>query len=193
MRTPSRRRFLLVLGSLIPVPLVARRLHRAAVADLDPVALRAVARVLLPSELGDPGMERVVSGFEQWLAGYREGAELLHGYGTGVIRTTGPSPALRWNTQLRDLAAAARSRHGVSIDHVPMAEREGLVREALAGVRLANLLQFDRAPHITLGLLGYFYASPEANDLCYQARIGAMSCRRLDRSPAKPLPLAGAG
>jgi hypothetical protein len=192
MRLP-RRKFVLQLAGLVPVPFLARRLHSIAVADLDPPVLRTLAAAILPGELGPRGLERTVLGFERWLADYREGAELLHGYGTGELRTAGPSPALRWSTQLRALATAARKRYGRPFEQLPMAERQALVREAFQGLRITGFLQFDRAPHVAAGLLGFFYASPEATDLCYRARIGAMSCRPLDRSPGKPLPLVGAG
>jgi hypothetical protein len=131
-------------------------------------------------------MERTVSGFERWLAGYREGAELVHGYGTGEIRTTGPSPALRWSAQLQLLEKQ-------SFTSLTPERRRQRVLEALSGIRLGSLLQFDRAPHIALGLLGFFYSSPEATDLCYQARIGPNTCRPLDQSPKRPVPLGGSG
>lgn len=179
-----RRRFLLQVAGLVPVPFLARRLHPFAVAALDPKVLRALGRAILPTELGSAGVDRVASGFERWLAGYREGAELIHGYGTGEIRTAGPSPAVRWNAQLQAFAKK-------SFLTATAGEQRRLVLEALAGVRLGPLLQFDRAPHIAVGLLGFFYATPEATDLCYQARIGPNTCRPLDQSPRKPLPLAG--
>jgi hypothetical protein len=193
MAALPRRNFLLQLAGLAPVPFLARRLHAVAVADLDPPVLRTLAAAILPGELGPRRLERTVLEFERWLAGYREGAELLHGYGTGELRTAGPSPALRWSTQLRALATAARKRYGRPFEQLTIAERQALVREALQGLRLTGFLQFDRAPHIAAGLLGFFYASPDATDLCYRARIGGNTCRPLGESSRKPLPLAGTG
>jgi hypothetical protein len=187
----ARRRFVLQLAGMLPLPFLARRLHGFAVADLDPKLLRALGAAVLPGELGAAGLERVVSGFERWLAGYREGAELVHGYGTGEIRRTGPSPALRWATQLRELEAAAQRQRGASLVRVSIPERQALVRTALAGQRNGALPAIDRAAHLALGMLAYFYGSPEAVDLCYQARIGSNSCRRLDEAERRPLPLAG--
>jgi len=69
-------------------------------------------------------------------------------------------------------------------------EQQALVRAALAGQRINGLPQIDRASHLAVGLLAFFYASPEAADLCYQARIGSNSCRPLGDSGARPLPLA---
>ena len=178
----SRRRFVLGVAALVPLPFLARRLHATAVASLDPTRRRALAAAVLPSELGAAALERTVLGFEQWLAGYREGAELLHGYGTGEIRVTGPSPALKWAAQLDAL--------GASFATLPMGERQVQVHTALGAGRFAGFPPIDRAPHIAVGLMAYFYESPEATDLCYEAVIGRNSCRPLATSPRAPLPLA---
>ncbi|HEV8599175.1 MAG TPA: hypothetical protein VGQ69_07415 [Gemmatimonadales bacterium] len=188
-----RRRFVLALGALLPLPFVARRLHRLAVAELDPRLLRALGAAVLPTELGERGLERAVAGFERWLAGYREGVELVHGYGTAEIRYSGPSPALRWSTQLRELDAAAVRQRGRSFAKLELAERQALVRGTLEGQRLGAMPAIDRAAHVSLGLLAFFYESPEATDLCYQARIGSNGCRPLADSERRPLPLADRG
>jgi len=183
MAMPDRRRFLLGVAALLPLPFVARRFHGLAVQSFDPAILRALADAVLPAELGPAGTERAVAEFERWLAGYREGAEILHGYGTGEIRRTGPSPALKWSAQVRDLGGASfltRTR----------VERQDIIRGALTGLTLNSLPPADRAPHIAVGLLAHFYDSPVATDLCYNARIGRNSCRPLAESPRRPLPLA---
>jgi hypothetical protein len=184
-----RRRFVLELAAFLPLPFVARRLHSRAVADLDPRQLRALASATLPGELGPDGVNRVVTSFERWLLGYREGVELVHGYGTGELRHTGPSPALRWSAQLRELEASAR-KQGHSFEQLGLDDRQALVRSALEGQRGTGLPPVDRAPHLAVGLLAFFYGSPEATDLCYQARIGSNGCRPLAESPQRPLPLA---
>src|ERR1041384_6263532 len=159
----------LLLLTCIPPPAGARRFHRFAVADLDPVLLRALGAAVLPSELGDGGIGRTVAGFERWLAGYREGAELLHGYGTGEIRRTGPSPALRWAGQLRELDQAARKAGGKPFAGLDLSGQHEMVRAALHGARPARLPSPDRAEHVAVGLLAWFYGTPEAADLCYGA------------------------
>jgi hypothetical protein len=184
-----RRRFVLQLAAFLPWPFVARRLHRRAVADLDPRQLRGLGSAVLPSELGQDGVNRVVTAFERWLEGYREGVELVHGYGTGELRRTGPSPALRWSAQLRELDTSAR-KQGHSFEQLGLDDRRLLITAALEGQRGSGLPPVDRAPHLALGLLAFFYDSPEATDLCYQARIGSNGCRPLAGSPQRPLPLA---
>jgi len=186
-----RRRFLLHLAGLAPLPFLARRLHARAVADLDPRLLRALGAAVLPSELGDSGVERTVAGFERWLTGYREGVELVHGYGTAELRYTGPSPALRWTTQLRTLAAEAVKTHRVPFERLGVPERQALVRAALEDERSSALSQVARANHLAVGLLAFFYALPEATDLCYRVRLGPNTCRPLAESARPPLPLAG--
>jgi len=184
-----RRRFVLQLAAFLPWPFVARRLHRRAVADLDPQQLRGLGSAVLPSELGQDGVNRVVTAFERWLDGYREGVELVHGYGTGELRRTGPSPALRWSAQLRELDTSAR-KQGHSFELLGLDDRRVLITAALEGQRGSGLPPVDRAPHLALGLLAFFYDSPEATDLCYQARIGSNGCRPLADFPQRPLPLA---
>ncbi len=190
---PTRRRFLLGVAALLPLPFVARRFHRLAVQALDPELLRAMAVAILPAELGPGGIERAVAEFERWLTGYREGAEILHGYGSGEIRRTGLSPALKWSGQLAGLDSAARKTHGAPFRTRSRAERQELVRAALGGAPAGGLPQIDRAPHIALGLLAHFYSSAAAQDLCYEARIGKGTCRPLADSPRRPLPLKRPG
>lgn len=190
---PTRRRFLLAAAALLPLPFMARRFHRLSVQALDPALLRAMGAAVLPTELGASGTERAVAEFERWLAGYREGAEVLHGYGSGEIRRTGPSPALRWSGQLAGLDAASRKVHGAAFATRGIGERQELVRAALGGAPAGGLPQIDRAPHIALGLLAHFYDSSAAQDLCYRARIGQGTCRPLADSPRRPLPLRQPG
>ncbi len=187
MPKSTRRRFLLGLAALVPLPFVARRMHATAVAALDPARLRALGDAVLPSQLGGDGIARVVGGFERWLAGYREGFGLLHGYGTAELRVTGPSPALRWTAQLDALG-----KNFASLDRPA---RQAAVRAAAesGGARFGGLPQVDRAPHIAVGLLSFYYSSPEAADLCYESVIGQHSCRPLADSARKPLPLARRG
>jgi len=190
---PTRRRFLLGAAALLPLPFVARRFHGLAIRALDPALLRAMAAAILPGELGTDGLERATTEFERWLTGYREGAEVLHGYGSGEIHYAGPSPALKWSSQLAELDAAARKIHGAPFANRSRMERQELVRAALGGVSAGGLPQVDRAPHIALGLLAHFYSSTVAQDLCYDARIGNGTCRPLADSPKRPLPLKQPG
>ena len=175
MPTLSRRRFLASLAGALPVAIIVRRAHAAAVAHIasDPATLDALAEVVLPSTaLGKTALMKEVESFRKWGAEYREGAEVNHGYGTSRLRTLGPTPMTRWSTQLDELDAAAKAKHQKAFHEIPVDARADLVRSALQGQRLDRMPGIADASHVALALLAHFYASPGANDLCYEAQIG---------------------
>jgi len=192
----SRRAFLAWAAASVPAAAIVRRAHAASVGALSPTnapaaTLRALGDVLLPTELGDDGRARVVESFRAWMAGYREHAELTHGYGTSRIRYTGPTPVTRWTSQLDALDAAARKEYDSRFALLSVARREQLVRRALTAARLDRMPSVGDAEHVAVALLAHFYASPSATDLCYGAAIGRESCRPLSQSSRQPLPLHG--
>ncbi len=190
----SRRRFLASLAVALPLPIVVRRAHAAAVRYLasDPATLDALGEAVLPAQLGRKGIARAVGEFREWGTGYHVGAELLHGYGTSRLRFTGPTPVTRWTSQLDALDAAAQLNHGRPFKALQVSERADLVREALKGERLDRIPSVVDANHVSVALLALFYESSAAADLCYQSRIGRETCRPLAQQSRKPLPLLGA-
>jgi len=192
MPTLSRRGFLASLAAAVPLAVVVRRAHAAAAKHLesDDATLIALAEVVLPSKaLGKAGVASAANAFRDWGAGYHEGAELVHGYGTSTLRSTGPTPLTRWTKQLDDLDAAAQTAHGKRFRDVSAADRTTLVRAALQGQRVDRMPSVVDASHVALAMLAHFYESSAAADLCYEARIGKNQCRPLSASKAKPLPL----
>jgi hypothetical protein len=194
MTAISRRRFLASLAAALPLSIVVRRAHAAAVAHLaaDPATLDALGEAVLPSELGRTGITRAVAAFRDWGTGYRENAELVHGYGTSRLRFTGPTPVTRWTTQLDALDAVAQSKNGKPFKTLKVAERADLVRDALKSERLDRMPSVADANHVAVALLTHFYQSSSAADLCYEAHIGRGTCRPLAQQSKKPLPLAEA-
>jgi hypothetical protein len=186
--TLSRRAFLGWLATAVPAAAFVRRAHAFSVDHLvaDQRTLRALGEAVLPSELGSAGIAAAVDRFQRWIAGYREGAELLHGYGTSVLEKAGPTPATKWATQLARLEAKRFA-------DLPLEQRRVMVRAELAPLNSERLGAVSSAPHVAAALLAHFYASPEATDLCYDAKIGKQSCRPLATSSRKPLPLAKRG
>jgi hypothetical protein len=195
MKGISRRRFLASLASVVPLTVVVRRAHAAAVRHLeaDPATLDALGEAILPSRLGRAGIAREVSAFRDWGKYYREDAELLHGYGTSRLRATGPTPVTRWTSQLDTLDSAAQSKHSRAFKTLKIEERTELVRDALKGERLDRLPGVVDANHVAVALLAHFYESSAAADLCYESRIGRQTCRPLALQARKPLPLAEGG
>lgn len=191
----SRRAFLGTLAAAVPVTLLVQHAHAAAVDDLaaSPRTMRALGDAVLPSELGTAGIAAAVADFQRWIAGYREGAELTHGYGTSRLQFSGPTPATRWATQLDALDAAARRAHGAPFAALAVPQRRTLVQAELDALKADRLPAVEKAPHVALALLAHFYGSTLANDLCYESAIGRLQCRPLAQSPRRPLPLARTG
>jgi gluconate 2-dehydrogenase subunit 3-like protein len=161
----------------------------AASQSLDANTVAKLGEVMLPSELGPDGIERVSRGFTVWLAGYREGAEVVHPYGSPRLDYTGASPVSRWREQLAALDRAARERHGRAFTALARAERDALVRSALAAERLDRVPDPLDANHVAVALAAYYFTSADANDLCYRARIGRRQCRPLSNAPREPVAL----
>src|SRR3954463_3556725 len=110
----TRRSFLGWMAGAIPAAVVVRAAHAAALRQFGaaPETLDALAEAVLPSELGKADSARVAAGFRKWIDGYRENAEVLHGYGSSRLRFTGPTPATRWMQDIDKLEAAARAGGG---------------------------------------------------------------------------------
>ncbi|MDB4885848.1 MAG: hypothetical protein JWN79_1286 [Gemmatimonadetes bacterium] len=193
MHPLSRRTFLTTLAAALPAAAFVRSAHAAAIDDLasSPDTLRALGETVLPAELGRAGSAAAVADFQRWVANYRENAELLHGYGTSTLSRSGPTPATRWMIQLDALDATARRSGARSFDALPLDRRRAIVRAELDSVKADRLSPVGRAPHVALALLSHWYASADATDRCYDARILKESCRPLASSGRKPLPLAG--
>ena len=190
----SRRVFLAWAAGVIPAAAIVRRAHALSVAALSstgaPTAtLRALGDVVLPSALGSDGIDREVAAFRRWMTGYREHAELTHGYGTSRIRYSGRTPVTRWTSQLDALDAAARKQFGTSFASLAAVRRDALVRSALSG-KLDRMPAVADADHVAVALIAHFYGSSAATDLCYGAAIGREQCRPLAQSSREPLPIA---
>ena len=189
----SRRAFLGSLAASVPVAVFVRRAHAAAVHELstDGEVLHALGAAILPSELGVAGTAAAVDAFQHWIAGYRERAELLHGYGTSALAYAGPTPATRWAAQLDALQKAARRDESHSFAALTIEQRRALVQSALAKLTITGMPPVGGAPHVAVALLSHWYGSSDATDRCYRASIGKQQCRPLSTSARAPLPLAG--
>jgi hypothetical protein len=173
-------------------PAAARQLDdsKEQAVALDGAMLRAIAQVVLPGEIGNDGINRMSRAFAQWIAAFRPGVELVHPYGSAQLRQTGESPVPRWRVQLAALDRTARERHRRSFTALTRDQRRELVVAALAQERTDRMPNPLTASHVALALVAWYYQTPEANDLCYNARIGRNQCRPLVNAPRQPLPLA---
>jgi hypothetical protein len=194
MKNPDRRVFFKRSASLLSsLAMTGCGSAGGAIAEGSPRALQkdtlgAIGELALPQELGAEGQARVLEEFQQWLAEFEPVAELTHGYGSAEIRYGPADPAPRWQAQLEALEVEAQKRYGQPFAALTSEERQGLLRrEASAeGPAMPNPL---RAQHVAVGLMAYYFGTPEANDLCYRAQIGAYRCRGLQSAIAEPSPL----
>ncbi len=189
---PNRRTFLkqsAVAASALAAGCAPDGERAAEARALPTETLRAVGETVLPSELGPDGFGRVVSSFERWLGEYAPVAEQIHGYGSQEIRYGPPHPGPRWTAQLDALELEAHARHQGAFGALDLAMRRDLIERALdppSPGALASQPGALEAEHVVVGLLAYFYGSPEATNLCYQRRIDASSCRPLETSGDEP-------
>ena len=187
----SRRSFVAALSAALPVVAFVRRAHALSVEAIasgaPATALRALGEVVLPSELGPERSRQVISDFQRWIDGYRQSVELTHGYGTSRLRFSGPTPATRWAGQLEALDAESRRRHAKPFAAITTERREAIVRQVLSDDRLDRIPTIGEARHVAVALLAFFYDSPAATDLCYQARIGRQTCRPLAQAAMQPV------
>jgi hypothetical protein len=131
-----------------------------------------------------------VAAFLRWVRNYKEGVDTDHGYGHTRVRTTGPSPARNYPAQLAALDAAARA-HGTSNSFAaaPLPVRRSLIESALQDARIQRLPRRPTGAHVAADLLGHYFGSAVAEDVCYRAAIGRDTCRGLPGSERPPAPL----
>jgi hypothetical protein len=152
--------------------------------------LRAAARVVLPSEPGAPNTDETVDRFLRWTRNYKAGAEMDHGYGFTRLRSTPPSSAAAYPRQLEDLERDARQQ-GSSFARLDSTIQRRLLQAAFEAARVDALPQRPAGRHVVADLMGFYFYSSEANDLCYRAEIGRDTCGGLPGSDRPPEPRRG--
>jgi hypothetical protein len=194
---PSRRSALKTFGAVAVSPVAHDPAARVFIrdqagTDLDAAMLDAIAEAVLPTELGAQGRTRVVADFLRWIQNFREGAETDHGYGFTRIRTTGASPAAKYPEQLMALERAAASNAGSAgkaFVTSSLDARRSAISAALTEAKVERLPTRPNGAHIAADLIGFYFNSPAALDLCYRAQIGRDVCRGLDGSEKEPAPI----
>ena len=173
------------LKTLAAVP-IASGFHLQAE---DPPLL-AIADAVLPTEADK---KAAVAAFQEWIAGYREGADTDHGYGNTRVRPTGPPPSRNYRAQLDALDAAARARGAESFAAATRDDRRTILEAAITDAKVERLSARPTGAHIATDLMGHYFSSPAATDLCYRAAIGRDACRGLPGSDKPPANLPSKG
>jgi hypothetical protein len=134
-------------------------------------ALKTLAAHVLPSTCNP---DRIAEAFVRYVREYRPGADTEHGYGFTRVLPKPPSPALEY---IRQLAA------------LPVPLTADAIAAALDQAQIKDLPRLPEGKSVIADLMGFYFRSAEANDLCYRAAIKRDTCRGLDGSSKKPAPL----
>jgi hypothetical protein len=170
------------LKTMAAAPVISR-LKAGAAYSLDIATVAALGEVVLPSEAD---RKVAVAAFISWIDNYTEGADTDHGYGNTRVRATGPSPAKNYPAQLAALDAAARAAGAANFVAAALAQRRAIVEAAIADAKIERLPARPTGGHIAADLMGHYFNSSAANDLCYRAAINRDACRGLAGSDLPP-------
>jgi len=159
--------------------------------DANVAALRALGEVVLPASLGQAARDQAVDRFVGWVRNYREGADRGGGYGNAQLsQPTGPSPAARYPAQFAALDQAAQAQGAGTFAALAVDKRRAIVEAALNGPPpVTRMPARPTGANLVADFMGYYFNSPEAYDLCYNAAIGRDTCRGLEGSERAPEPL----
>lgn len=146
--------------------------------------LNELAATVLPASLGRAKTDAIAAQFVQWVRDYRPGAAMTPGYGTPRLRSKGPSPAADYQAQLAQLAGGALAGKDLAV-------RKRQLAEYLKKESVADLSTVPEGKNIVVDLMSFYFYSPAANDLAYEAAIGKDTCRTLNNSGSVPAPLGG--
>ena len=157
-----------------------------AEADVHAATLAAIADAVLP---GEADKKAAVDAFTRWIGGYKQGADMDHGYGNTRIRATGPSPARNYPSQIAALDVAARAKGAANFAAAPLETRRAILMTAIADAKIDRLSARPTGAHVATDLMGHYFNSSAAAELCYRANIGRYACRGLTGSDQQPSPL----
>ena len=170
------------LKTLAAVPAFHQSLGGFRLQAEDPILI-AIAEVVLPSE---SDRKAAVIAFNRWVEDYKEGVDTDHGYGNTRLRKTGPSPARTYPAQIAALDAAARATGAASFGAASLEQRRAILEAAIAEAKVERLSARPTGGHIATDLMGHYFNSSDARDLCYRANIGRDACRGLAGSEKPP-------
>ena len=183
MKRRTLLQWLATAAGTLPFPAVRAWAQTTTFPGQEAPTLRALATLILPSELGRNGTDRIAERFERWIRDYRPGADTEHGYGFTRVRAKPPSPAPTYLAQLGTLRE--------SLTGTDPATRRHAIEAALEQAKIKELPRMPDGKHIITDLMSFYFQSADANDLCYRAAIQRYNCRGLDGSDNPPPPLKG--
>ena len=183
-----RRRTLLQsalgIAAGLPIPAVRAWAQTVTFPGDQERTLKELAATVLPASLGRAKTDAVADQFARWVREYRAGEAMSPGYGNPRVRYKGPSPAPKYMTQLAQLAADPLAQPDMS-------SRRNQIGQAIKTAGIRDLSPVPEGNYIAADLMSFYFFSPEANDLVYNAAIGKDMCRTIKNSSSVPAPLKG--
>ena len=176
-----------LITSAAAVPLMRVELGADEIPADQVAILRDVAATVLPSDIGSKGQNDAVDNFLRWIREYQEGVPLSHGYGEPRLVKSGPSPSTGYTKHLMALQHTAQSRGG-RFGALPIETRRELLDAAFKAADVRNLPGRPDGKHVIADLMAHYFRSSEANDLCYNARIGRNTYRAIRVTTVRPQP-----
>jgi len=184
----KRRTLLQWLGVAISWPLTRVELRADELPADQVFILRDTAATVLPSSIGSKGQNDAVDNFLRWIREYQEGVALSHGYGEPRLVKSGPSPVSAYSKQITALQQAAQARGG-RFGALPIDVRRELLDAAFKAADVRSLPGRPDGKHVVADLMAHYFRSSEANDLCYNSRIGRNTYRAIRVTTVRPAPL----
>jgi len=181
MKRRTLLQWLATATGTLPFPLLRAWAQTASFPGREAATLRALAAMVLPSEVGRDGTDRIAEKFERWVRDYRPGADMDHGYGVTRLRKKPPSPASTYMAQLEGLRDP--------LSGADVAAKRKAIEDALAHAGIKALPEMRDGRHVVSDLMSFYFQSSEANDLCYRVAIQRDGCHGLEGSENPPPPL----
>ena len=171
-----RRAWLQVVAA---IPFLQRSAWAAtAFGSAEQTQVQAIAEAVLPESLGAEAVAKIARSFDAWVAGYRPGADMEHGYGRTRMSTKPASPLRTYQTQLAAMGAKFAS--------LPVAERRERLAASMTAARVTALPLAPSGQHIASDLMAFWFRSAEANDVCFARAIRRYDCRGFSTAGQQP-------
>lgn len=176
-----------MLAATAALPLGSLRLRAQATAFTKDheAMLKDIAEAVMPESLGRRGTDEAAEHFLRWIRNYRAGAAMDTGYGNPRPRKTPPLPLDKYTAQLQKLGRQARAR-GAAFGALSLVDRRALIEAALRDANVDQLPVRFAGQHIAADLMGHYFGSADATDLCYGVSIRRYDCRGLADSTKAP-------
>jgi len=164
----------------------ATSLAEPDVPDAELEVFRAIARVVLPIQLGAAKQDEVAAQFAQWIRNYREGADMNSGYGLTKLQWLPENPAKKYTEQIKNMDIAAKAAGGTTFTKMAPYDRKSLIEQTLLISNIEKLPSRPDGKNIAADIMSFYFFSSEGQDFLYNAQIRREDCRGMKSSVPRP-------